>query len=491
MLSIMGTAKATAAQIEAYIRKVNPEVPESVITMLPFYLIEGKLENVRGDIAFAQSCLETGNFTFRGSAVRLSQNNFCGLGVTQTGMTGNAFPTPQTGIRVQIQHLQAYASKEMLNGTCIDPRYDYVRRGCAPYVEWLGIQENPERLGWAAGKNYGSKIIAILNSVLEMPGEEDEAGKEDSQLTVNRSYVSSNNSYDSNNPKYIVIHCTDNFAAGADALAHAKAQYNGNLQGTSVHYYVDDKPVAYLALPYNRGPWHVGVNYGGRLFGIVHNRNSIGIEMCVQAGYNYERAFQNTVALCRQVMEELNIDADHVVTHFDVCAKNCPSAIRARDDWERFKELIGGGYADQIPVYENEPKKVDELYRVRTSWADSKSQIGAFRQLDNAIAVCRSGYKVFDWDGKTVYQPAEDVKKASENPTVDDSVGRKPPFLVKVSITNLNVRTGPGIGYTRVQYIPVGIYTIIEVRTGPGSDTGWGKLKSGIGWIALDHTDPV
>lgn len=66
---------------------------------------EGEAENIRGDIAFAQSCLETGNFTFSGSAVELSQNNFCGMGVTQNGETGNSFKTPQLGIRAQIQHL--------------------------------------------------------------------------------------------------------------------------------------------------------------------------------------------------------------------------------------------------------------------------------------------------------------------------------------------------------------------------------------------------
>ena len=482
MLQIMGKAQATVRQMQKYILKVNPAVPASVTEMIHFYLSEGNEEGVRGDVAFAQSCLETGNFTFKGSAVSLSQNNFCGLGVTQNGVKGSSFASPQIGIRAQIQHLQAYASDQTLNGKCVDPRYIYVKRACSPFVEWLGMKENPEGAGWAAGKDYGSKIITILNSILATPEMED-AREEARKMTVNKAYISNNNSYESNDPKYIVIHCTDNFAASANALAHAKAQYNGNLQGTSVQFYVDDGDVAYQALPYSRGPWHVGVNYGGRLFGTVHNRNSIGIEMCVQAGYNYEKAFQNTVALCRQVMAELNIDADHVVTHFDVCAKNCPSAIRARDDWERFKELIGGGNADQLPVYENTPKKVDELYRVRTSWANSKSQIGAFRNLDNAIAVCRSGYKVFDWDGKVVYKPAEDVKKASS----EDHEGREILFLIKVSISNLNVRTGPGTGYARVQYIPVGIYTITEVRDGPGSDTGWGKLKSGMGWIALDY----
>lgn len=164
--AIMGTAKATAAQMQAYIRAVNAAVPQSVIDMIPLYISEGKAEGVRGDVAFAQSCLETGNFGFAGSAVTLSQNNFCGMGVTSNGVKGNSFATPQLGIRAQIQHLKAYASTEALRQACVDPRYKYVKRGSAPYVEWLGQQENPQGLGWAAGAGYGSKILRILSDVI-------------------------------------------------------------------------------------------------------------------------------------------------------------------------------------------------------------------------------------------------------------------------------------------------------------------------------------
>lgn len=166
MLKMMGQAKATVEQLQAYIEKVNPKVTDSVIKLAPIYIAEGELEGVRGDIAFAQSCLETGNFTFAGSAVTFDQNNFCGLGVTQTGMKGNSFDTPMKGIRAQIQHLKAYACDEKLNQTCVDPRFSYVTRGAAEYVEYLGIQENPTHQGWAAGKGYGEQIIRILNSIL-------------------------------------------------------------------------------------------------------------------------------------------------------------------------------------------------------------------------------------------------------------------------------------------------------------------------------------
>lgn len=165
---IAGMSAATAEQMIEYIKSKNSAVAKSVIDMIPLYISEGKAEGIRGDVAFAQSCLETGNFTFKGSAVTLSQNNFCGMGVTYGGSKGNSFSTPQIGIRAQIQHLKAYADNESLVNACVDPRFKYVARGCAKYVEWLGIRENPNKKGWASGSKYGPKILAILNGILSV-----------------------------------------------------------------------------------------------------------------------------------------------------------------------------------------------------------------------------------------------------------------------------------------------------------------------------------
>ena len=42
-------------------------------------------------------------------------------------------------------------------------------------------------------------------------------------------------------------------------------------------------------------------------------------------------------------------------------------------------------------------------YRVRKTWKSVKSQLGAYKSLDNAIAQCPKGYNVYDWNGKKVY----------------------------------------------------------------------------------------
>ena len=86
---------------------------------------------------------------------------------------------------------------------------------------------------------------------------------------------------------------------------------------------------------------------------------------------------------------------------------------------------------------------------------------------------------MFDADGKVVYEP-----KAAE-PAV------KVPFLVKVSISDLNIRSGAGTNFARAQFCPPGVYTIMEVKAGQGSKAGWGRLKSGVGWISLDFVKRV
>ena len=130
-------------------------------TFCDIIIEEANAENVRGEVVFAQSMLETGWLTYGGDA-DITQFNFAGLGTTGNGVKGIAFPDVRTGIRAQVQHLKAYASTDDLNQECVDERFDYVTRETAPYVEWLGIQENPYGGGWAAGKDYGSKLRKIL-----------------------------------------------------------------------------------------------------------------------------------------------------------------------------------------------------------------------------------------------------------------------------------------------------------------------------------------
>ena len=130
------------------------------------------------------------------------------------------------------------------------------------------------------------------------------------------------------------------------------------------------------------------------------------------------------------------------------------------------------------PVKEDtKPTEKATLYRVRKTWADSKTQKGAFKVLSNAKACAdkNAGSFVFDEKGAVVYPiKAEDTKKES--------------FLFRVSISDLNIRRGPGTNYLATgRFTGKGTFTIVEVQEGKGSTKGWGRLKSGAGWISLDH----
>lgn len=349
---IVGTAVATAKQMVTYIKKKNPNIAQSVIDMIPFYISEGKTEGIRGDIAFAQSCIETGNFTFPQNtcAVNISQNNFCMLGVTGTFEKGNSFKTPQLGIRAQIQHLKAYSSKDPLVGKCIDPRFSYVTRGCAPYVEWLGMKENPEGKGWASAKNYGSKILRVLNDVLNTNVE----------ITTKPS---------------------------DDKTPETKPSESETMKPTSKVPFTISVNISDLAI--RKGP---GTNYdktgsftGKGTFTIVEVKNGTGSE----------------------------------------------------SGWGRLKSGAG--------------------------WIS------------------------LDFGKTGTITNDESTAKPTESTKVD-----KLPYKVRVDITNLNVRKGPGSNFNKTGlYTGKGIFTITEIQKGEGSDSGWGKLKSGAGWISLDYVKKV
>lgn len=126
---------------------------------------EAIAENIRPEVAFCQTMKETGFLQF-GHDVKPDQCNFAGLGATGNGVAGNSFASVREGIRAQTQHLKAYATTDNLINACVDNRFGYVKRGSAPYVEWLGKKENPTGDGWATGANYGTDIVARMKVLL-------------------------------------------------------------------------------------------------------------------------------------------------------------------------------------------------------------------------------------------------------------------------------------------------------------------------------------
>ena len=173
--------------------------------------------------------------------------------------------------------------------------------------------------------------------------------------------------------------------------------------------------------------------------------------------------------------ERMNhLNGCNMTVHRDYANKSCPGDYLYNLHGQIAKEVnaqLGSGTSST-------GKKT--LYRVRKTWNDAQSQKGAFYDLSNAkkCADKNKGYSVFDENGKAVY-----TSKATNSTSS---------FKVQISISDLNIRKGPGTNYaTTGKFTGKGVFTIVETKQGTGSVKGWGKLKSGAGWIALDYATRI
>lgn len=209
-----------------------------------------------------------------------------------------------------------------------------------------------------------------------------------------------------NKPSYVIIHETDNWAKGANARAHATAMKNGNLAGT-VHYYVDSQE-CYQTLEHQDGAWAVGDGHGK--YGIS-NLNSINIEICVNPESNYYLAVDRAAELAAMLLNQYGWDTSHLKRHYDASRKHCPRRILDEGLWDSFVKCTSAYMKKQGGA----APAAAPLYRVRKTWKDSKSQLGAYAILDNAKANCPSGYSVYDEAGKAVYtNSAEPVRRGMQ-----------------------------------------------------------------------------
>ena len=456
--------------------------------------------------------------------------------------------------------------------------------------------------------------------------------------------------------KYIVIHYTG-------ALGDAKANCNyfaGGNRNASAHYFVGYNGEIWQSVEDANIAWHCGAK--SYKHSECRNANSIGVEMCVRKKstatmkatdkdwYFEDATVEAAAQLVRYLMEKYGVPASNVIRHYDVTGKICPNPYvynTTEHTWEEFKKKISNTAAEN-----GTDTATQQLYRVRKSWKDAASQLGAFGSLENAKKACKDGYTVYDADGTAVYgaeltQAAgstagiiwafltgkglnayaaaglmgnlyaesglnadnlqnsyskkfgmtdaeytaavdngsytnfvhdkagyglaqwtyysrkqalldyakaaglsignssmqlaflwqelqgyksvmEVLKNATSVRAASDAVltgyekpadqseavqlrrasyGQKyydiyagqqaaapqetapePPFKVKVEIDDLNIRTGAGTGYAKTgEKTGRGIFTITEVKEGKGAAAGWGKLKSGAGWVSLDY----
>lgn len=280
-------------------------------------------------------------------------------------------------------------------------------------------------------------------------------------------------------PEYITIHNTAdiNEAAGTnDAEQYSRATFNNNMGSVVVHYYIDETDCWHILADDTVG-WHAadGTNGPG-------NTKSVAIEIIMDgSGKDYDKRAEDRGSLLAAILlHKYGLTIDKMKTHHDwYPQKYCPAYILPH--WDTFvakvKRHLANIEAQDKPATTTPTTKptttTTELYRVRKTWADSKSQVGAYANLINAKAACDKagdGYSVFNSKGVAVYT----VKVVFK------------PYVVRITALGLYVWKAADKNHGRNGMVYKGqAFTIVDEKN------GFGKLKSGAGWIDLEYTKKV
>lgn len=435
--------------------------------------------------------------------------------------------------------------------------------------------------------------------------------------------------------KYIAIHYTAGTTSRTGSATNVATYFGTTATNGSADFEVDDTTaVQYNPDPRNYSCWAVGDSkntyYGGAsLYGIATNGNTISIEICssnrtgamtqpLDGNYYFTDAVvKKAIELTKHLMKEYNIDADHVVRHWDISGKPCPGIIgwihNDQSKWKEFKAAISGSAPVPAPAPVKNGTKCTDLAgltnvqiigKIGKLFTADQKKSGILASVSLAQFILESAcgkselavaanncfgmkqnlsgntWSGSTWDGKSIYTKQTGEEYNSQRvtitanfrkyPCIEDSIadhsayllgamnGSKKryeglkgctdyvkaikiikdggyatsstyveniinvinqynlttydvtdsgasineaitdefvPYIARVTIDDLNIRTGPGVGYVALDMqLKPGAYTIVEEKEGKlhdGTMTKWGRLKSGIGWICLDYAEKV
>jgi hypothetical protein len=166
---IRGPSFLTAEELAAFVVSTghHPRLTVPLRELAQHYIDEGSAEIVRGDVAFAQSILETGWFKFPdGGLVHWTDNNFAGIGACDSCEHGFRFETAQLGVRAQIQALRIYVDPSVGPSTLAHQPVlsnRMFRLGFRGDVQsWWDLTGR-----WATGANYGNHVYNLYMQMVE------------------------------------------------------------------------------------------------------------------------------------------------------------------------------------------------------------------------------------------------------------------------------------------------------------------------------------
>jgi Mannosyl-glycoprotein endo-beta-N-acetylglucosaminidase len=182
---VMGQSRLSADQLVAFYQS-HSGLPyrasgATLQQLANMFVTEGNRYNVRGDIAFAQSIVETAWFNFPDyGQVKYYNNNFSGIGACDSCGNGFQFSSALNGVRAQLQLLRNYADINSRTTNIPDPpvpelwgsnpataayNFDhYFAKGDAPLWNDMGNGN------WATAPNYATVILSVYNEMLTYSG---------------------------------------------------------------------------------------------------------------------------------------------------------------------------------------------------------------------------------------------------------------------------------------------------------------------------------
>ena len=187
----------------------------------------------------------------------------------------------------------------------------------------------------------------------------------------------------------VTVHNTDwiSVASGTTpAEQYTRATVNGNMNDVRVHYYVDNT-CAWQNLPPTLSGWHAADGSGNG------NRKTIAIECIMSGTYNStdKKSEDNCARLAAALLKQYGLGISHLYTHTHWLNvrdgksgtvdqlntmynryKMCPLYILPH--WSAFKAKVQSYLNGSTST--TSTSTTSQIYRIRKTWADAKSQIG-------------------------------------------------------------------------------------------------------------------
>lgn len=495
---------------------------EFIKTVGPLAAADMKKTGVLASVTIAQAILESGYGT---TDLARNANNFFGMKCSLSGNTwasawdGTSKYTKKTAEQKAdgtIYYVTADFRKYPDMETSINDHSLYLvgaRNGSKLRYEGLVGETDPKTAaqiiksgGYATDVTYVDKLSNIIE---RYDLTQYDVKKEVTDMKIIKQYSVNNDCYKANVNKADSRYTTFQNKGPRGLMLHSvgcpqpKAQvfadtWNKAGKSVAVHAVLQADGTVIQCLPWNFRGWHAGGDA---------NNTHVGVEMtepsCIkytggasftcsnltEAQAQVKGTYETAVKLFAQLCTEYGLDPmTDIISHKEGHKKGVASnhgdpehlwtQLKTGYTMDTFRKAVKAAMSGGSTQDTGKTETADQWYRVRKSWADAKSQIGAYKVLANAkeAADKNPGYEVYDESGKCVYTPA--------------GSGDGTPFMVRVTIEDLNIRKGPGYKtYKSVGFCPVGTYTIVETKVAEGYT--WGRLKSGIGWIALEYAKRV